>query len=249
MSGRVLVTGAGRRVSEALAKRLARDGWSMAIHAHTSRTDADAVAAAIVAAGGDAIVVCADLTDESAIDAMCRTLAGRGDWVGVVNNAASFVSDHIDDIAMDRASLQLRLNLVAPVYLARKLKAALKPGRKGFVINIADQKVLNPNPDFLSYTLSKVGLANATGALAMALAPDIRVNCIAAGLMLRSGEQTAENFARVHDRNLTGIGTRPEDVAEACAFLACAENVTGAVLPVDGGQHFVPSARDVMFEE
>lgn len=244
----VLVTGAGRRVGAAIAKRLAGDGWTIAVHANASRAAADQVAAEIKASGGDAIAVQADLTNEAAIDAMTQPLAARGDWVGLINSAASFVRDDIGDFGMDQASAQLRLNLVAPVYLARKLKAALSGGAKGFVVNIADQKVLNPNPDFLSYTLSKLGLAHATGALALAMAPDIRVNCIAAGLMLVSGEQTAENFARVHTRNLTRLGTRPEDVADACAYLARAENITGALLPVDGGQHLVPSARDVMFD-
>lgn len=244
----VLVTGAGRRVGAAIAKRLARDGWTVAVHAHASRAGADQVAAEIEASGGAALVVLANLSDEAAIDAMTNSLTPRGDWVGVVNSAASFVHDDIAGFSMDRASAQLRLNLVAPVYLARRLKAALPEGSRGFVVNIADQKVLNPNPDFLSYTLSKIGLAHATGALAMAMAPGIRVNCIAAGLMLVTGDQTAENFARVHAQNLTRIGTRPEDVADACAFLARAENITGALLAVDGGQHLVPSARDVMFD-
>jgi len=244
----VLVTGAGRRVGAAIARRLARDGWSIAVHANASRAGADRVAAEIEAGGGGALVLQADLSDQAANDAMTQSLAVRGDWVGVINSAASFVHDDIGGFSMDRASAQLRLNLVAPVYLAGKLKAALPDGDRGFVVNIADQKVLNPNPDFLSYTLSKIGLAHATGALAMAMAPSVRVNCIAAGLMLVSGAQTAENFARVHAQNLTRTGTSPEDVADACAFLARAENITGALLPVDGGQHLVASARDVMFD-
>ena len=244
----VLVTGAGRRVGAAIARRLARDGWTVAVHAHASRAGADQVAAEIEASGGGALVLQADLSDQAAIDAMTQSLAVRGDWVGVINSTASFVHDDIGGFSMDRASAQLRLNLVAPVYLAGKLRAALPDGDRGFVVNIADQKVLNPNPDFLSYTLSKIGLAHATGALAMAMAPSVRVNCIAAGLMLVSGAQTAENFARVHAQNLTRTGTSPEDVADACAFLARAENITGALLPVDGGQHLVASARDVMFD-
>jgi NAD(P)-dependent dehydrogenase (short-subunit alcohol dehydrogenase family) len=178
---------------------------------------------------------------------MTATLAQRGDWVGIVNSAASFTPDTSADFTLNAAQTQLRLNLLAPVYLARKLREAIG-GKRGFVTNIADQKVLNLNPDFLSYTLAKVGLAHSTAALAMALAPNIRVNCIAAGLMLVSGDQSADNFARVHKQTLTGVGTRVEDVAEAVAFLAKAENITGALIPVDGGQHLVPSARDVMFD-
>lgn len=247
MSGLVLVTGAGRRVGAGIAQRLARDRWTVGVHYNTSRDGAEKVAASIRDAGGAAEVFAANLSDEAAIDAMSGALAARGDWAGLVNSAASFVPDTITDFTLDAAQAQVRLNLLAPVYLARKLREALGP-RRGFVTNISDQKVLNPNADLLSYTLAKTGLAHATGALAMALAPNIRVNCIAAGLMLVSGDQTPANFERVHNQTLTGVGTRVEDVAEAVAYLAKAENITGALIPVDGGQHLVPSARDVMFQ-
>lgn len=246
-AGLVLVTGAGKRVGAGIAKRLARDGWTIAVHYNGSRDGAEDVANAIRTDGGNAETFGADLSNQSAIDTMTNALAQRGDWVGVVNSAASFTPDSIEDFGLDAAAKQVRLNLLAPIYLARKLRDAAA-GKKGFVTNIADQKVLNPNPDFLSYTLAKTGLAQATSALAMALAPNLRVNCIAAGLMLISGDQSKENFARVHNDNLTGVGTRVEDVADAVAFLARAENITGALIPVDGGQHLVPSARDVMFD-
>ena len=247
MSGFVLVTGAGRRVGAGIARRLARDGWAIGVHYNGSRDGAEAVANVIRADGGAAELFAADLTDQSAIDTMTSQIAKRGDWVGLVNSAASFAPDTIDDINMDVAQEQIRLNLLAPVYLARKLREQMG-SRSGFVTNIADQKVLNQNPDFLSYTLAKTGLAHGTSALAMALAPNIRVNCIAAGLMLISGDQSEENFRRVHSQNLTGVGTSVEDVADAVAFLAKAKNITGALIPVDGGQHLVPSARDVMYD-
>ncbi|MBL8544888.1 MAG: SDR family oxidoreductase [Hyphomonadaceae bacterium] len=245
MSGLVLVTGAGRRVGAGIARRLARDGWIVGVHFNSSREGAEGVAASIRADGGKAEIFGADLSDQHAIDAMTSALAKRGDWVGLVNSAASFTPDTINDFALDAAEKQLRLNLLAPIYLARKLREQIG-AKRGFVTNISDQKVLNQNPDFLSYTLAKTGLAHATGALAMALAPNIRVNCIAAGLMLVSGDQ--KNFEEVHNKNLTRIGTRVEDVAEAVAYLARAENVTGALIPVDGGQYLVASARDVMFD-
>ncbi len=248
MSGLVLVTGGARRVGAAIAKRLARDGWTIGLHYNASRNEAADLAAEITSNGGKAEIFQANLRDEASAGAMCDALAARGDWVGLVNSAASFDPDDISAFAYDEAAKQLRLNLIAPVYLSRRLHQALAQRTRGYVVNISDQKVFNPNPDFLSYTLSKLGLTHANAPLAMALAPRIRVNTIAAGLMLRSGDQTEENFQRVHNANLLERGTTPEDVAEAVAYLAKAENVTGAVLAVDGGQHLVPSARDVMFD-
>lgn len=243
--GLVLVTGAARRVGAGIAHRFAEDGWAVGVHFNSSRGEADKIVDAIRAAGGQAETFGADLTSEAAIDAMCAALTARGDWVGLVNSAASFEHDNIASFTFEPAAKQLRLNLIAPIYLARKLAAA-EPAQ-GFVVNIADQKVANPNPDFLSYTLSKLALASATDTLAMALAPNIRVNCIAPGLMLPSGEQTEENFKRVHGQTLTGKGATVEDVAEAALFLANARNITGVFLAIDGGQRLVASARDVMF--
>lgn len=243
--GLALVTGAGRRVGAAIAQQLARDGWAIGVHYNSSHTEAQAMADAISAGGGRAALFQADLSDQAAIDAMVEQLVKRGDWVGLINSAASFEYDAIGNFAFPLAEAQIKLNLIAPVYLAQALAMA-KPAA-GFVINIADQKVLNPNPDFLSYTLSKLGLASATATLAMAMAPNIRVNCIAPGLMLPSGDQTEENFARVHGQTLPGKGATPEDVADAAAYLASAGAITGQILAVDGGQHMVKSARDVMF--
>jgi NAD(P)-dependent dehydrogenase (short-subunit alcohol dehydrogenase family) len=244
----VLVTGGGRRVGAAIAKRLARDGWTIGLHCNASRDEAETVAAEIAKAGGAAEIFQANLRDEASTGAMCDALATRGDWVGLINSAASFEHDDIADFSYGAATEQLRLNLIAPVYLARRLHQALAQKTRGFIVNISDQKVFNPNPDFLSYTLSKLGLTHATAPLAMALAPRIRVNTVAAGLMLPSVDQTDDNFERVHDANLLKRGTTPDDVADACAYFAKAENVTGTIITVDGGQHLVPSARDVMFD-
>jgi hypothetical protein len=118
---------------------------------------------------------------------------------------------------------------------------------RGVVINLLDQKLENPNPDFFSYTLSKAALKEATMLLAIALAPKVRVVGIAPGITLASNLQSDTGFAEAHRRTPLNRSSTPNDVAQAAVYLANAEAVTGTVLLVDGGQHLVPSSRDVMF--
>jgi NAD(P)-dependent dehydrogenase (short-subunit alcohol dehydrogenase family) len=141
----------------------------------------------------------------------------------------------------------VKLNTAAPVLLAQCLHAALGEEERGVVINLLDQKLVNPNPDFLSYTLSKSALAYATTVLAQALAPKVRVVGVAPGITLRSGTQSEAGFARAHTQTPLGRSSTPEDVGQAVVYLANAPAVTGAILLVDGGQHLVASSRDVMF--
>jgi NAD(P)-dependent dehydrogenase (short-subunit alcohol dehydrogenase family) len=141
----------------------------------------------------------------------------------------------------------MRSNVAAPVLLAQALHAALTGNDRGVVINLLDQKLWNPNPDFLSYTLSKAALGEATRLLAMALAPKVRVVGVAPGITLPSGNQSDDGFAAAHARTPLGRSSQPEDVAAAVVFLAKAQAITGTRLLVDGGQHLAGSPRDVMF--
>lgn len=240
-AGKVLVTGGGKRVGAVIARKLASAGWNVVIHYQHSHADAEKLASEL---GCETIR--GDLSNEADVQSMSDTLSAE-DWRGVVHSAATFVPDDIDSFTYDNALSQMRPNLLAPVLLGKNLKHHLGDGQRGFLISIGDQKVFNPNPDYLSYTLTKIALAHATDTLAMALAPKVRVCCVVSGLMLPSGDQTPEQFASVHDRTALQKGNTPEDIASAVAYLAGAEAVTGAVLHVDGGQHLVGSARDVMF--
>jgi NAD(P)-dependent dehydrogenase (short-subunit alcohol dehydrogenase family) len=165
----------------------------------------------------------------------------------VVNNAAIFEFDSPARFKAELLVKHIRLNTAAPVLLAQSLHAALADDERGVVINLLDQKLSNPNPDFLSYTLSKSALSYATTVLAQAFAPKVRVVGVAPGITLPSGTQTVAGFARAHTQTPLGRSSTPEDVGEAVVYLASASAVTGATLIVDGGQHLVPSTRDVMF--
>ena len=147
--------------------------------------------------------------------------------------------------AMDR---HWRTNTAAPLLLARALHEHLRDrAAQGCVVNLLDQKLANPNPDYLSYTLSKAALEAATTMLAQALAPTLRVCAVAPGVTLLSGEMTADEFARAHRLTPLQRSSTPTDVARAVRFLLESPAITGTTVLVDGGQHLLPQPRDVMF--
>lgn len=249
--GVALVTGAARRLGRATALALARDGWDVAVHYATSRDDALAVVEEIAELGRRAVAVNRDL----AVDAGVRSLLAEcahelGPVRCVVNNASSFEQDDAASFGTEQLLRAMRVNTAAPILLAKALHASLADApaeERGVVINLLDQKLWNPNPDFLSYTLSKAALREATVLLAQALAPRVRVVGIAPGITLPAAGQSAAGFAAAHRRTPLGEASHPDDVAGAVVYAARARAVTGATLLVDGGQHLAASPRDVMF--
>ena len=165
----------------------------------------------------------------------------------VVNNASLFEYDDVPRFTGDHLMRAMRTNAAAPVLLARSLHQHLASDARGVVINLLDQKLSNPNPDFFSYTLSKAALKEATTLLAIALAPKVRVVGIAPGITVASNLQSDAGFAEAHRRTPLGRSSTSDDIAQAAVYLANAHAVTGTTLLVDGGQHLVPSSRDVMF--
>lgn len=243
-----LVTGGARRIGRAIALALARDGWDIAVHYATSRREALDTVAGIEALGRRALAVNRDLGIERGVRSLLAECAEElGPVTCVVNNAAIFEYDTPARFKAELLVKHVRLNTAAPVLLAQALHAALAENERGVVVNLLDQKLANPNPDFLSYTLSKSALAYATTVLAQALAPKVRVVGLAPGITLPSAMQSEEGFARAHAQTPLGRSSTPEDVGQAVVYLAGASAVTGATLLVDGGQHLVPSTRDVMF--
>jgi NAD(P)-dependent dehydrogenase (short-subunit alcohol dehydrogenase family) len=243
-----LVTGAARRIGRTIALALARDGWDVAVHYGRSRADAARTVADIERLGRRAVAIACDLGTERAVRALLPAVAARlGPVACVVNSASLFAYDDAARFRCATLVRHLRVNTAAPVLLAQALHAALADDARGVVINLLDQKLWNPNPDFLSYTLSKSALKEATTLLAQALAPKVRVVGVAPGITLPSGEQGEAGFARAHRTTPLGRGSTPGDVAGAVVYLARAQAVTGTTLLVDGGQHLAPSGRDVMF--
>lgn len=250
----VLVTGAARRIGRVIAHELAAGGWRVALHYRQSLAEAEALAAALDARHGDgtAAIFGADLNDPRAVAALLPQAAARfGRVDALVNNASLFDYDSAFDLTVEQAERHYRANALAPVLLARALAehlhTAAEAERRGCIVNLLDQKLWNPNPDFFSYTLSKAALQAATTLLAQALAPRVRVCGVAPGITLVSGPMDAAQFERAHKVAPLGRSSTPEDIARAVRFLLEAPAVTGTTLLVDGGQHLLPMARDIAF--
>ena len=254
-----LVTGGAKRLGQAIALRLAEDGWQLAIGHRASATEAQALARQITDAGGVATTVALDLDtlgDDAALDAWWNDLETQLGAVGLlVNNAARFEFDLANTATPASLSRHLTTNLMAPIRLTQALHRACGRAAEqdhgvmpmAAVINLLDQKLVNPNPDFFSYTVSKAALEHATRLMAQALAPALRVLGVSPGISLPSADQTQAEFERAHQETPLGQSSTAQEVAEAVAWLAQARAVTGTTVLVDGGQHLSPSARDVMF--
>jgi NAD(P)-dependent dehydrogenase (short-subunit alcohol dehydrogenase family) len=248
-----LVTGGAKRIGRAIALALARRGWDVVVHYGQSEADALGLVQEIRAMGRHAAAVQCDLANEAAVKALLARANGALASAGavpitcIVNNASKFEQDSAADFSMAALDAHMHPNLVAPVLLAQALHAATPTGGQAVVVNLLDQKLFNPNPDFFSYTLSKAALHSATVLLAQALAPTLRVVGVAPGITLVSADQSAAGFAKAHAQTPLGRSSTPDDVAAAVCFAAESPAITGTTLLVDGGQHLQPSARDVMF--
>jgi NAD(P)-dependent dehydrogenase (short-subunit alcohol dehydrogenase family) len=245
----VLITGAARRLGRAIALELAGAGWNVAVHYNGSKRDADDTVATLRALGVRAEGLAADLADESETAALIgRSRAALGPLGALVNNASLF--EHDDVTTMNRASWDrhMAVNLRAPVVLAKEFAAQMAPGMEGAIVNLLDQRVFKPTPEFLSYGVSKAGLHWLTVTLAQGLAPHIRVNAVAPGPTLPSARQSIEHFQRQSEATLLGHGATPEDIARATRYLVEASAVTGQTIAVDGGQHLAWRTADVTME-
>jgi NAD(P)-dependent dehydrogenase (short-subunit alcohol dehydrogenase family) len=248
--GVALVTGGARRIGRAIALALAQSGWDVAVHYHRSEKQARSTVEDLRALGARAHAVDCDLTtaDAAGVEALFASCEGAlGPVRCLVNNASRFVPDTAADFSAEGLAAHIRVNVTAPLSLARALHARLPDGLDGVVVNLLDQKLWNPNPDFFTYTLSKATLEAATGLLARALAPSTRVVGVAPGISLPAAGQSQSGFEAAHRATPLGHSSTPQDIARAVAFLAGARSITGTTLLVDGGQHLVPTQRDIMF--
>jgi NAD(P)-dependent dehydrogenase (short-subunit alcohol dehydrogenase family) len=236
-NGTAIVTGAGKRVGASVAEALVADGWTVIAHVHHEEDEVPKGATKIVA----------DLTDADCASAIFTAANALPPVRLLVNNAARFARDGFGEFSGAEFNAHMAVNARAPALLIEQLSSR-HDGDDALVVNLLDAKLSAPNPDYLSYTLSKYALAALTELAARALAPrSIRVNGIAPALMLRSSGQSEENFEAMHANNPLRHAVEPSDVIAALEYLIGAKGVTGQILTIDGGHRFYGLGRDVQF--
>jgi len=260
MATRALVTGAGKRLGREMALGLAKRGCDVAVHYATSDGGAAEVVDQIRAMGRKAEAVQADLLDEDQTQGLVdRAAAALGGPLDVlINNASIFEYDTIDTATRDSWDRHLESNLRAPFVLTQNFATQApeaarcdrsEPLAAAVVINLIDQRVRKLTPEFMTYTIAKMGLWAMTRTTAMALAPKIRVNAIGPGPTMQGARQSAEHFANQRAATILERGSNPEDIVAAMNYILDAPSFTGQLLCVDGGQHLAWETPDIQGPE
>ena len=239
-----IVTGGARRIGAAIVRALAADGWHVVIHCHTSLREAEALAAAV----GNATVITADLADPD-VGAMIVDAARGAPPLGLlVNSASRFAYDRIDNFDVAGFDAHMAINVRAPALITRAFAATIPDvSEPALVVNLLDAKLSALNPDYLTYTLSKIALDGLTELTARAYAPRLRCAAIAPAVTLVSGPQSRENFEAVHGMNPLGRGVAVDEIVAALRFIIATPTFNAQTLTLDGGQRLLGLPRDVAY--
>jgi NAD(P)-dependent dehydrogenase (short-subunit alcohol dehydrogenase family) len=244
----VLITGASKRLGREIALTLAREGWRVAVHYRDSVEDASRTVADCTKLAGSSTSFRANLANETAVRNLLPSVITQFDHVdAIVNSASTFEHDAPASFSFAAMEKHMRANAGAAILLSQALLEHLQTRGEtttGVVVNLLDQKLWNPNPDFMSYTLSKAALEAANTMLAIALAPRVRVVGVAPGLTLTSHMLRPEKFEALHKLSPLGHSSTAADVAATVAFALNNSSITGTTLLVDGGQHLMKFDRD-----
>ena len=241
----ILITGAAKRIGAGIATGLAQEGHSVIIHYSRSADDAEALVKVLTENGHTARAVQADLSTDDGIHGLIEDC---GPLCALINNASSFAYDAAHDITLESLEANYRVNAAAPMLLARDF-AAQANGDDPCVINILDHKLVSLDPDYFSYTVAKAALGAATQMMALAFAPDVRVNAIGPGITLPSGPQSEARFEKVRSRNPLKRNASVADLLRAVRFLLDTPSITGQMITIDGGASLQRAGRDVEFQD
>lgn len=257
MAKRALVTGGAKRLGRAMALYLGERGYDVAVHYASSQQEAGEVVSALQAMGQKAQALQADLLIEDQVRTLysAASEALGGPITTLINNASIFEYDCVGQLTRESWDRHIESNLRAPVvlteYLAEAAPAPMlddhsEPVAQALVINMIDQRVRKLTPEFMSYTIAKMGLWAFTRTAAQALAPKVRVNAIGPGPTLRGGRQSQDHFDRQRQATILKRGANPSDITSALGYFLDAPAVTGQLLCVDGGQHLGWETPDVL---
>ncbi|WP_447760741.1 SDR family oxidoreductase [Sphingopyxis panaciterrae] len=241
-----LVTGGLHRVGAAISARLAREGYELALHKRSAAEADPVLVEALAETGARSHRFAADLANPAEVDALIPAVTqtfGRAPDL-LVNNAALFAEGGWADLSAAALAEMMQVNHHAPVMLAKALVAASEGAHRPAIVHIVDQRVRNPVPDQIAYSLSKSALWQATATLAVAFGSRARVNAVAPGLTMATDDYSAAQVERIAGRMLLGALPSPAQIADAVVYLARAEAVTGQTIFVDGGAHLTPLGRD-----
>lgn len=252
-----LVTGAARRLGRAMAVYLAGRGYDVAVHYAGSDSDAAEVVAEIEALGRRAVAIRADLTTETEMQGLLprAVQALDGPLTCLVNNASVFEYDNIATASRDSWDRHLESNLRAPFVLTQAFAMQVpepvlddrgEPVAQGLVINMIDQRVRKLTPEFMTYTIAKMGLWAFTQTAAQGLAPKVRVNAIGPGPTLQGARQSPQHFNNQRANTVLKRGANPSDITAALGFFLESPGVTGQLICTDGGQHLGWRTPDVL---
>jgi len=247
--GAVLVTGGSKRIGKAISINLAKSGFSVAIQYRQSKSEAVNVAEEIETFGVSACVVYCDFTDSYSTNSLIERASEKiGEIQGLVNNASVFEYDDISNFKENKWDLHMTVNGKSQLILINSLMDQLSENNKGSIVNILDQKIASPNPDYLSYTASRFAMLGMTNALALSLAPKARINSVAPGHTLPSPDQSDSGLIKAQQQSPLGRGPSPEEIAESVTFLMNAKSITGQTIFVDCGERLLSRNRDIVFE-
>lgn len=241
-----IVTGGAKRIGAEIAAALAADSWDVLIHYRHSEQEARALADRLPRSR----IVQADLAEPDGAARVIAALDGMAPPALLVNSASSFIYDSFDDFSIEAWDMHMAANARGPALLARAFAAAVPAGAGALIVNMLDAKLEQPNPDFFTYTISKIAFAGVNELLARCLAGrGVRVNAIAPSVTMVSGPQSRENFDKVHGLNALGRGVEVGEIVAALRFLISVPSITGQTITLDGGQRFLGLPRDVQFME
>jgi pteridine reductase len=243
-----IVTGGKRRLGAAIAARLAKAGYALALVSHLDKEPEPALLGVLDEERSDWQSFIFDLGNPDNAPLLVEAVAahfGRTPDL-LVNSAAMFGQDDWESMSAETLDAHFGLNLFTPLLLAQALVKAAGPDAQPAIVNIIDQRVVNPHGDQLSYTLSKQALAASVRSMAASFGKRARVNGVAPGLVISTDDYSAEQERRLADLMPLGVLPSPSGVADAVLYLAQAADVTGQTIFVDGGAHLKSFERDFL---